>query len=203
LIQKVGVEIETVNAYGKTRSDEFLKMNPCHVCPTLELDDGTALWESCAVLRYFATTSGESGEAFYPKDPILRAKIDMAMDWRQTEWYKLIPSIGYIAFGMAQPVEKAQADFKTMKEELFPVVTGTFLNGTKFIFSDTPTIADLCLAPTIRFLSIRPKFWEQVPQEIKDYEKRFHDFFSENKENWEMFAGMCAGCEAEGVDAEP
>ena len=80
---KLDSKIEIVNAYGKTRSPEFLAINPCHTCPTLELDDGnnSAIWESCAIMRYLCL-SNKDGEDLYPSDPILRGKIDMVMDWR-------------------------------------------------------------------------------------------------------------------------
>ena len=204
LINKLGLDIEMVNAYGKTREAEFLKMNPCHVCPTLEIDDNNAIWESSTILRYIATTSGEAGLKYYPEDPVLRAKIDMAMDWRQTTWYTLLPPIGYIVFGYNMGEDdKAKANFKLMEEEVFPVFKDCFLKETKFIFSDTPTIADLSIGATIRFLAVRPKFWAKVPQEIKDYEQRVKEHFSENKDQFAIFEGMVADFKGEGSETEP
>ena len=77
---KLEDKIEIVNAYGKTRSPEFLAINPCHTCPTLELDgnDG-AIWESCAIMRYLCLNN-DGGEELYPADPVLRGKIDMVME---------------------------------------------------------------------------------------------------------------------------
>ena len=52
VVNKLKIPAEIVNAYGKTRTPEFIAMNPCHCCPALEFEDGTSMWESCAVLRY-------------------------------------------------------------------------------------------------------------------------------------------------------
>jgi glutathione S-transferase len=49
---KLDDKVEIVNAYGKTRTPEFLAMNPCHTAPTLELDgDAGAIWEVCSLYR--------------------------------------------------------------------------------------------------------------------------------------------------------
>ena len=77
---KLEDKIEIVNAYGKTRTPEFLAINPCHTCPTLELDgDDGAIWESCAIMRYLCLNN-DGGEELYPADPVLRGKIDMVME---------------------------------------------------------------------------------------------------------------------------
>lgn len=197
-------DVEIVNAYGKTRTEEFLKMNPCHCAPTLELDDGTAIWESNAVMRFMCVNAGEKGEALYPKDPVLRAKIDMAMDWRQSSYYPCLPSIGYIIFGMTMgDDEKVRADFKKLLEEVFPILMGTFLKDTKFIYSDTPTIADLSIAPTLTFLKGRSKFWAKVPEDVKEYYVRVLESFPAAKENFDMLDGMATACEGEAADLSP
>jgi glutathione S-transferase len=58
---------------GEQRSPEFLKINPLGVLPVLELDDGTLIPESLAIIEYF--------EELYPeppllgKDPVSRAQV--------------------------------------------------------------------------------------------------------------------------------
>jgi glutathione S-transferase len=204
IVKSLGLEdIEIVNAYGKTRSDEFIKMNPCHTAPTLELADGTAIWESGAIMRYLCNISGEKGETLYPKDPFKRAQVDMVLDWRQTSFYPQLTSTGYIIFGFAQEDAKAQADFKKLLDEIFPILTGTFLKDTPFIYSDTPTIADLAVAPAITFLMARKKFWAKVPEDVKAYYTRVLEAFPDTKENFDMLAGMADGCTSEGYDLEP
>ncbi len=74
--------MEIIDAMGKTRTDEFIAINPCHCCPTLEFDDDNgAIWESCAVMRALCEMNA-GGEDLYPSDPITRAKINMVMDWK-------------------------------------------------------------------------------------------------------------------------
>lgn len=54
---------------GETQSDAFLTKNPNGKIPVLELDDGTCLWESNAILNFLA-----DGSAFLPSEPRLRTQ---------------------------------------------------------------------------------------------------------------------------------
>lgn len=203
IIKKLGLDVELENAYGKTRTPEFLAINPCHTAPTLELDDGKgAIWESNAIMRYLVTT-GEGGESLYPADPAMRGKIDMVMDWRQTSLYPKLPAIGYIVFGFPQSDDQAKKDFAALLEEVFPVLVDVYLKDTPFLFSDKPTIADLSVAPPLTFIKARSKFWDAVPDKVKEYHARVLEAFPETKENFDMLDGMATGCEAEGADIEP
>ena len=154
-----GSQVEIINAYGKTRTPEFLAINPCHTCPTLEITDGVAIWESNAIMRHLATTLA-GGEDLYPKDPIMRAKIDMVLDWRQTSLYKNIPDIAYCIFGMPVSDEGAKKSMKELLDEHFPVLLDVYLKDTPFVYSDKPTIADLGIAPVLTFIKTRAKFWD-------------------------------------------
>eukprot|EP00588_Corethron_pennatum_P011544 CAMPEP_0194273522 /NCGR_PEP_ID=MMETSP0169-20130528/6844_1 /TAXON_ID=218684 /ORGANISM="Corethron pennatum, Strain L29A3" /LENGTH=178 /DNA_ID=CAMNT_0039016503 /DNA_START=231 /DNA_END=767 /DNA_ORIENTATION=+ len=178
-------------------------MNPCHCCPTVEMDDGKAIWESNAILRFLANSAGEKGNELYPVDPVMRAMLDTAMDWRTTELYTKLPDIGYAAFGFPVSDDKAKEGFAKLLEEVFPILTGTFLKDTKFVYSDTPTIADLSIAPCLTFIQTRPKFWAKVPQEVKDYQTRVLDAFPETKESFDMLLNMVTSFEGKEADLEP
>lgn len=203
IIKKLNLDIEEVNAYGKTRTPEFLAMNPCHTCPCLELDgDDGAIWESSAIMRYLCVNN-KGGEELYPNDPALRGKIDMVMDWRQTSLYKGIPPIAYIVFGMEQKDEDAKKSFANLLAEHFPVLLDVYLKDTPFCYSDKPTIADLAIAPTLTFLKCRKHFWAKVPEKVKEYHARVLAAFPETKENFDMLDGMCTGYDGAGADCEP
>jgi glutathione S-transferase len=60
-------------------------MNPCHCAPCLEFDDGSAMWESNAIMRYLVVNYDKENK-LYPEDAMLRGRIDMCMDWRQARY---------------------------------------------------------------------------------------------------------------------
>lgn len=122
-------------------------------------------------MRYLCVNN-EGGEELYPSDPVLRAKIDMVMDWRQTGMYTCIPAIAYIVFGMPQKDEDAKESFAKLMDEHFTILMDEYLKDTQFCYSDKVTIADLSIAPVLTFLKCRPKFWEKVPEKVKDYYTR-------------------------------
>lgn len=68
--------------HGGTDTEAFHALNPNRTVPVLRDDDGPALWETGAILRYLAGRYGD--EAFWPHDPLARADID-----RWAEWAKL------------------------------------------------------------------------------------------------------------------
>jgi len=125
------------------------------------------------------------------------------MDWRQTGLYPNIPDISYGIFGLPVDDEKAKANFKKLLEEVFPVLLDVFLKDKKFCYSDEPTIADLSIAPVLTFLMARKKFWEKVPDAVKEYRARVLEAFPDTKENFDMLVGMCEGYTGESADMEP
>ena len=70
---------------GQTRTPEFLKRNPNGRIPTLELDDGTYLPESNAILWYLA-----EGSRFVPATQIGRAQV---LQWMFFEQYSHEPYV--------------------------------------------------------------------------------------------------------------
>jgi glutathione S-transferase len=64
-------------------------------------------------MPFLCISAGEKGETLYPKDHVMRAKIDMVMDWHQSSLYPCLPSIRYFIFVMTSYGDdaKARADF--------------------------------------------------------------------------------------------
>jgi glutathione S-transferase len=75
---------------GETRTPKFLKKNPNGRIPTLELDDGTFLFESGAILWYLA-----EGTPFAPADRLARAK---TLQWMFFEQYSHEPYVAVARF---------------------------------------------------------------------------------------------------------
>jgi glutathione S-transferase len=75
---------------GETRTSEFLKRNPNGRIPTLELEDGSHLFESGAIIWYLA-----DGTRLAPKDRKARAE---TLQWMFFEQYSHEPYIAVARF---------------------------------------------------------------------------------------------------------
>lgn len=83
-VGELGLEytrIDVGGAFGKTKEPAYLAMNPNSLVPTLEEEDGFALWESNSIIRYLAAKHDKSG-ALEPKDATQRALASQWMDWQ-------------------------------------------------------------------------------------------------------------------------
>lgn len=78
---------------GAQHQPDYLALNPNGLVPMLD-DDGFRLTESGAIIRYLA---GKSGSVAYPTDLQARARVDEAMEWFYSNYYK------DLAYGMVYP----------------------------------------------------------------------------------------------------
>ena len=69
---------------GEHRTPEFKAINPNGLVPTLD-DDGFLLTESGAIVRYLADKTGSDA---YPRDLRERARVDEAIEWFYSNFYK-------------------------------------------------------------------------------------------------------------------
>jgi glutathione S-transferase len=69
---------------GEHLKPEFQAINPNCLVPVLD-DSGFRLTESGAIIRYLA---GKTGSAAYPTDLKERARVDEAMEWFYSNYYK-------------------------------------------------------------------------------------------------------------------
>lgn len=75
---------------GETQSEAFLAKNPNGKIPVLELEDGTCLWESNAILNFLA-----DGSEFLPSEPRLRTQV---LQWQFFEQYSHEPYVAVARF---------------------------------------------------------------------------------------------------------
>jgi glutathione S-transferase len=86
LLDELGLAYERIDAggpFGGLASPEFATLNPNRLVPVLE-DEGEAVWESHAILRYLAARYG--APALWPDDSMHRSHSDRWMDWCLTTW---------------------------------------------------------------------------------------------------------------------
>ena len=126
---------------GETRTPEFLRRNPNGRVPTLELDDGTHLAESNAILWYL----GE-GTPFVPDDRLGRAQ---ALQWMFFEQYSHEPFVAtprYIVKHLPPNHERrAELPWRLEKGRAALGVMDAHLKSRRFFAADRYTVADIAL----------------------------------------------------------
>jgi glutathione S-transferase len=162
-----GLDFDEADAWGTTRSPEYLARNPAHLTPMIEekgLPRGV-LWESCAIMQYLSNKHGL--EKFYPSAPARRAMVDSAMFYLIGTLYPYVARATYPALGFPQyagevgasdlePGHKSAAQKAAMAAiaEPLEVFHSFFRNGKPFIGGNNPSIADIRLAATLEFLKV-------------------------------------------------
>jgi glutathione S-transferase len=188
-----GLDTAETDAWGHTRSPEFMARNPAHLTPMIE-DKGLprgVLWESCAIMQYLSNKHGL--EKFYPKAPAKRAMVDSAMFYLVGTLYPYVARATYPALGFphyagevghsdAHPDKKSEAQKAAMAAiaEPLEVFHSFFRDGKPFIGGTHPSIADIRLAATLEFLAVIDY---PLPKWAKEYmaavEKKLGNAYSE------------------------
>ncbi len=162
-----GLDHSEIDAWGQTRSPEYMARNPAHLTPMIE-DKGLprgVLWESCAIMQYLANKHGL--EKFYPRAPAKRAMVDSAMFYLMGTLYPYVARATYPALGFPQyagevghsdahPDKKSEAQKAAVAAiaEPLEVFHSFFRDGKPFIGGKSPSIADIRLAATLEFLAV-------------------------------------------------
>jgi glutathione S-transferase len=133
------VAVDTLQ--GETRTPAFLKLNAAGQVPVVVFDDGRALAQSNAIIRYLAR-----GSDLIPADGFLAAKMDEWLFWEQ---YSHEPYIAVCRFLMVylgksasdldpDKVKRGHAALTRMEEQLS---TSRFLVGEAFTVADIALLA--------------------------------------------------------------
>jgi len=126
---------------GKTRTPEFLKRNANGRIPTLELDDGTNLAESNAILWYLA-----EGTSFVPQDRLGRAQV---LQWMFFEQYSHEPYVAtprYIVKHLpADHPRRAELPDRLARGRAALDVMEAHLTTRQFFVAERYSIADIAL----------------------------------------------------------
>lgn len=126
---------------GENRSPEFLQKNPNGKIPVLELEDGTCLWESNAILNFLA-----EGSEFLPREPRLRTQV---LQWQFFEQFSHEPFIAearYIKVYLGLPEER-RAEYEAKLYDGYHAlnVMEQQLQRTPYLVGDHYSIADVAL----------------------------------------------------------
>jgi len=144
MLNLVGAEYEWVPVdilNGETQTEAFLAKNPNGKIPVLELEDGTYLWESNAILNFLA-----EGTPYLLTEPRLRTQM---LQWQFFEQYSHEPSIAvarFIQFYLGLPQDRLE-EYKSMHKLGYKAlkVMEQQLIRTPFLVGDQFSIADIAL----------------------------------------------------------
>jgi glutathione S-transferase len=139
-VRRVEFDIDALKA-GRTHTEEFLAMNPEGRVPVAELEDGSFLPESNAILVYFA-----EGTPFLPADRLERAHV---MRWLFWEQYSHEPYIAVVRawrsyFGIPAGRE-AEVPVREARGYVALDVMERTLADRAFLVGDRYTIADIAI----------------------------------------------------------
>ena len=127
---------------GGTHTADFLARNPNGRIPVLELDDGTCLAESNAILCYLA-----EGSPYWPDDRLRRAQV---LQWLFFEQYSHEPNIAtsryWLTHGFEMTAERrATLAAKREQGEAALGVMERHLAGREWFVGEAVTVADIAL----------------------------------------------------------
>jgi glutathione S-transferase len=126
---------------GETQSEAFLAKNPNGKIPVLELDDGTCLWESNAILNFLADDSN-----FLPSEPRLRTQV---LQWQFFEQYSHEPYVAvarFIKLYQGMPEERREEHARCLKLGYKALkVMEQQLENTPYLVGENYSIADIAL----------------------------------------------------------
>ncbi|MFK3973729.1 glutathione S-transferase family protein [Pseudomonas sp. NPDC087358] len=130
------VPVDILN--GETETVAFLAKNPNGKIPVLELEDGTCLWESNAILNFLA-----EGTPYLLTEPRLRTQM---LQWQFFEQYSHEPAIAvarFIEFYLGLPQERLEEyrvlhkrGYKALKVMEHQLMRTPFLVGEHFSIAD-------------------------------------------------------------------
>jgi maleylpyruvate isomerase len=153
---------------GENRTAAYLAMNPAGLVPALELDDGTVLTQSLAIIEWLDETYPDV--PLLPSDPIARARVRSLAYMIACEIHPLnnLRVLNQLVSQFGAD-EAAQRDwFAHWVETTFDPIETTLSSSPetgRFCHGDAPTLADICLYAQVwnnRRFSISIDAWPTI-----------------------------------------
>jgi maleylacetoacetate isomerase len=137
-------------AKGEHRAPAYTKVNPQALLPTLELDDGTRLTQSLAIIEYL--DERHSQKPLLPKDAQQRARVRSLSYLIASEIHPLnnLRVLQHLKRALSQSEDQVNTWYRHWIADGLAKLEAELVNSkSKFCQGDTPTMADCCLVPQI------------------------------------------------------
>jgi glutathione S-transferase len=147
---------------GDTLTDEYAALNPVRETPVLELDDGTTIAQSNAILAYLA-----HGTAYLPEDRLEQAQVHQ---WLAFEQERVMGGIGGPRFRRLTGRPEIPGRLATGREAL--AVLDEHLERRAWLVGDGPTIADVSV---FAYAHVAPDAGLEVPTAAAAWMRRLRE----------------------------
>jgi maleylacetoacetate isomerase/maleylpyruvate isomerase len=138
-------------AKGEHRNPDYSRVNPQALVPTLELDDGTRLNQSLAIIEYLDETHPKP--ALLPQDAKARARVRSLSDLVACEIHPLNNTrvLQHLKRALGQDEDHVNTWYRHWIADGLARFEAqlSFGNKGRFCFGESPTMADCCLVPQI------------------------------------------------------
>jgi maleylacetoacetate isomerase len=137
-------------AKGEHRAPAYAQVNPQALLPTLELDDGTRLTQSLAIIEYLDERHPQ--KPLLPKDAQQRARVRSLSYLIASEIHPLnnLRVLQHLKRGLNQAEDQVNAWYRHwIADGLAKLESELASHKGKFCQGDAPTMADCCLVPQI------------------------------------------------------
>merc|ERR1712212_198593 len=141
-ICRLPIDVQLIDLFeGEQNQEWFLKINPKHQVPVLEIDENTFLTESVVICQYLCLQAGHWGRAIYPSYDVLKlAKVNEAI--QNANSLKFM----YFAHVKLSGKPESAEGLKEAEESMERINDLHFKNGNIYMVGDSMTLADLVLA---------------------------------------------------------
>jgi maleylpyruvate isomerase len=148
-----GIPYETVPVHlardgGEQNKPAYRAVNPQGRVPALELEDGTIITQSLAIIDNLEAVHPEP--ALYPKDPLARARVLSVVLTICADIHPLqnTSTVKYLTNGLKVGKDDLQAWYQHWIGTGLGVVEQK-IEGDAFAFGREPTVADICIVPQV------------------------------------------------------
>ena len=131
------IEVDTMK--GGSRTPEFLKLNPFGQVPMVELDDGRALAQSNAIIRYLARDSD-----LIPADSYAAAQMDAWLFWEQNTHEPAVAVCRFQMVYLGKPASARDPNLVKRGDAALDLLERT-LADKRFLLGDVFSLADISL----------------------------------------------------------
>jgi glutathione S-transferase len=131
------IEVDTMK--GGSRTGEFLKLNPFGQVPTVQLDNGRALAQSNAIIRYLAR-----GSDLIPTEAYAAAQMDAWLFWEQNSHEPYVAVCRFQMVYLGKPASSLDPNLVKRGDAALDQLERT-LGENRFLLGEAFSLADVSL----------------------------------------------------------